>query len=170
VRMYVNEEKVLDIPRGLQEKYVYNIFRIETYSDETTPLISNFRIASGQPDMRSKLITDGKLITYGILFDVNSDKLKPESLPTIKEIANVLKENPTVKVKIIGHTDSDGDDASNMDLSKRRSESVKIELINFFGIEAARLETEGKGETEPIAQNDSSINKAKNRRVEFIKL
>ncbi|MBK7104648.1 MAG: OmpA family protein [Ignavibacteriae bacterium] len=170
VRMYVNEEKVLDIPRGLQEKYVYNIFRIETYSDETTPLISNFRIAAGQQDMRSKLITDGKLITYGILFDVNSDKIKPISIPTIKEIANILKDNSTLKVKIIGHTDSDGDENSNLELSKRRSESVKNELLNLFGIDAARIETEGKGESLPIAQNDTSINKAKNRRVEFIKL
>jgi outer membrane protein OmpA-like peptidoglycan-associated protein len=169
IRMYVNDKKVLDLPRGLIEGYVYNIFRIQT-TDEITLFISNFRIAAGLPDMRNKLMTEGKLISYGILFDVNSDKIKVESAPSIKEIATVLKENPTLRVKISGHTDADGADAENLDLSKRRAESVKNELVKTHGIDAARLETEGKGETQPIAPNDLSVNKAKNRRVEFIKL
>ncbi len=170
VRVYANEDKILDLPRGLQAGYKYNVFRLELFSDEFSTLISNFRIATGLPDMRNKLITEGKLVTYGILFDVNSDKLKPESFPTIKEIANVLKENPTIRVKIIGHTDSDGADDLNLDLSKRRSESVKNELVKTFSIEEVRIETEGKGEAVPVAPNDSGVNKAKNRRVELIKL
>ncbi len=170
IRMYADEQKVLDLPRGLQANYVYNIFRMEDFSDENTPLISNFRIAVGLPDMRSKLITEGKLVSYGIYFDVNSDKLKPESNATIKEIAQVLKDNPTIKISITGHTDSDGDDSSNLDLSKRRAASVKNELVNNYGIDAARLETDGKGESQPLAPNDNTLNKSKNRRVEFIKL
>lgn len=169
IRMYANDKKVLDLPRGLNEGYVYNIFRFQT-TDEINLFIANFRIAAGLPDMRNKLITEGKLVSYGIQFDVNSDKIKPESFATIKEIAQVLKDNPTVKIKIIGHTDNDGDDASNMDLSKRRAASVKAELSNTWSIDAARLETDGKGESAPLAPNDSGINKAKNRRVEFIKL
>jgi outer membrane protein OmpA-like peptidoglycan-associated protein len=169
IRMYANEKKVLDLPRGLIEGYVYNIFRIQT-TDEINLFISNFRIAAGLPDMRNKLITEGKLISYGIQFDVNSDKIKSESYATIKEIAQILKDNPTVKIKITGHTDGDGDDAANLDLSKRRANSVKTELTGTWGIDATRLVTDGKGESEPVAANDSSINKAKNRRVEFIKL
>jgi len=169
VRVYVNENKILDLPNGLQKGYIYNIFRIETTS-ESNPLIGNFRIAAGLPDMRNKLLTDGKIISYGIQFDVNSDKVKPESYATIKEIAQVLKDNPTVKVKIVGHTDSDGDNAANLDLSKRRSISVKKELADKFAIETGRIETDGKGETEPLATNDNQLNKAKNRRVEIIKL
>ena len=96
--------------------------------------------------------------------------MKPESYGTLKEIAAALSENPGVRVKIIGHTDSDGDDAKNMDLSKRRAESVKNELARTFGIDAARFETDGKGETQPVAPNDNAVNKALNRRVEFIKL
>jgi outer membrane protein OmpA-like peptidoglycan-associated protein len=170
VRMYVDEQKVLDLPRGLQPNYTYNVFRIEDFSDENTPLLSNFRIAAGLPDMRSKLITEGKLISYGIYFDVNSDRLKPESNATIKEIAQVLKDNPTVKISITGHTDSDGDDASNLDLSKRRAASVKNELVKIFSIDETRLQTDGKGESQPIAPNENALNKSKNRRVEFIKL
>jgi OmpA-OmpF porin, OOP family len=169
VRMYANENKVLDLPRGLIEGYAYNIFRIQT-TDEINPLIANFRIAAGLPDMRNKLMTEGKLISYGIQFDVNSDKIKAESYATIKEIAQVLKDNPTVKIKIIGHTDSDGDLTSNLDLSKRRAISVKNELEKTFQIDSSRMETDGKGENEPLAPNDNMINKAKNRRVEFLKI
>ena len=170
VRMYINDQKAMDLPRGLQANYTYNIFRIDDNSEETTPLISNFRMAAGLPDMRNKLITEGKLISYGIYFDVNSDKLKPESTPSIKEIATVLKDNPEIKVRIVGHTDSDGADDANLALSKRRAESVKNELVKTYGIDSGRLESEGKGESQLIAPNDSGINKAKNRRVEFIKL
>ena len=127
------------------------------------------RVAVGTPDMRSKLMTEGKLVTRGILFDVNSDKIKPESYGTLKEIAAVLTENASVKVKIVGHTDSDGSDVSNLDLSKRRSAAVKNTLTNDFGISADRMETDGKGETEPSDKNTTSEAKANNRRVEFIK-
>ncbi len=169
VRLYANETKVLDVPRGLQSGYKHNIFRIET-TDDANPIIGNFRIAAGLPDMRNKLLKEGKIISYGIQFDVNSDKVKPESYSTLKEIAGILKDNPTIRIKIVGHTDSDGDEASNLDLSKRRSASVKNELVNKFGIDAGRIDTDGKGESAPIAANDSAVNKAKNRRVEFIKL
>ena len=138
--------------------------------DGGTPLLGNFRIATGLPDMRSKLLTEGKLISYGIYFDVNKDVVKAESYPSIKEIAAILKDNPNVKIKIVGHTDSDGDDKSNLELSKRRSESVKNALVTNFSIEASRIATDGKGEIEPIAPNDNVTNKALNRRVEFIKL
>ena len=169
LRMYADEKKILDLPRGLIDGYVYNIFRFQT-SDEVNPIISNFRIAAGLPDTRNKLLTEGKLISYGIQFDVNSDKVKPVSYATLKEIAQVLKDNPTIKVKIIGHTDSDGNDASNLDLSKRRAASVKAELTKTFSVDAATLETDGLGESQPLAPNDTAVNKAKNRRVEFIKL
>jgi outer membrane protein OmpA-like peptidoglycan-associated protein len=133
-------------------------------------MVSNIRIAVGAPDMRSKLITEGKLVSYGIYFDVNKDIVKPESNGTLKEIATVLTENPDVRIKIIGHTDSDGADAANLDLSKRRAASVKNELSKGFGIDASRMETDGMGETQPVAPNDTPANKALNRRVEFLKL
>lgn len=169
LRLYINETKVFDVPKAMPEGYKYNILRFEM-GTESSPLISNFRVATGLPDMRNKLITEGKLVTYGIYFDVNSDKIKPESFGTLKGIAAVLNENPAVKVKIFGHTDSDGNDAANLDLSKRRAASVKNELSKNFAIDASRMETDGKGESEPVAPNDNLTNKALNRRVEFIKL
>jgi OOP family OmpA-OmpF porin len=169
VRIYANENKVLDVPRAVPTGSKPNIFRFDS-RDEAIPLIGNFRIASGLPDMRNKLLSDGKIISYGIQFDVNSDKLKPESYSTLKVISDILKENPAIRIEIVGHTDSDGDDASNLDLSKRRAISVKNELVSKFGVEAAKLETDGKGESEPLTDNNSAVNKAKNRRVEFINL
>ena len=115
-------------------------------------------------------MTEGKLVSYGIYFDVNKDLVKPESYGTLKEIANTLMENPAVRINITGHTDADGADDANLDLSKRRADAVKNELTKSFRIDAARIETTGKGETQPVAPNNSAANKALNRRVEFIKL
>ena len=120
--------------------------------------------------MRSKLLTDGKLISYGIYFDSGKDIVKPESYGSLNDIAKVLAENPTVKINIVGHTDSDGDDAMNLDLSKRRAANVKNSLVKDFGIAADRITTDGKGETQALVPNTSVENKAINRRVEFIKL
>lgn len=168
LRIYINEKKVVDSPRVLPAGKNFNILRFEL--DDSKPIISNFRVAAGRADTRNKLITEGKLVTYGIYFDVNKDIVKPESYGTLKEISAALTENPAVRVKIFGHTDSDGDDARNMDLSKRRAASVKNELVKTFGIDASRFETDGKGESQPVAPNDTPANKALNRRVEFIKL
>ncbi|MDZ7626071.1 MAG: OmpA family protein [Ignavibacteriaceae bacterium] len=171
VRIYHQEAKVLDIPTNLYNdvKLSRLCFRLSRGAS-CGAYISNLRITDAAPDMRSKLITEGKLVSYGIYFDVNKDVVKSESYGTIKQIADVLKENANVKIKIVGHTDSDGDDKSNLDLSQRRAASVKSVLAKEFGIDASRIEADGKGEIEPVAKNDSLINKALNRRVEFLKL
>ena len=166
IRLYVDQKKVYDLPKVMSKNYKYNMIRF----DRGVAMIGNVRVATGLPDMRNKLMTDGKLVSYGIYFDVNKDVVKPESYGTLKEIAMILNEVPDVKVKIVGHTDSDGDDAKNMDLSKRRSASVKAELAKSFKVNADRLKTDGMGESQQVAPNDSPVNKALNRRVEFIKL
>jgi outer membrane protein OmpA-like peptidoglycan-associated protein len=170
-RIYHKQAKVLDIPTNVFEGTKFNRLCLRLSRGASCgSYISNIRITSAAPDMRSKLLTEGKLISYGIYFDVNKDVVKPESYGTLKEISGVLTENPEVKVKIVGHTDSDGADPANLDLSKRRSASVKDELIKNFGVDASRLESDGMGETQPVAPNDTPVNKALNRRVEFIKL
>lgn len=169
VRIYVNEVKAFDIPRLLPKKREINIFRFDRrWSDNG--FISNVRIAAGLPDMRNKLLLEGKLVTHGILFDVNSDKIKPESFGTLKEIASVLKDNPTIRIKIIGHTDGDGSVDANLELSRMRALSIKKCLQTEFEIEGAQLDTDGKGESEPVGDNTTQSGKASNRRVEFIRL
>ncbi len=166
VRLYQNENKIIDLPRAFPAGCVKpDRLRFESGA----AMISNIRVAVGAPDMRNKLMTEGKLVTYGIYFDVNKDVVKPESYGTLKDIAAILNEVPDVKVKIVGHTDSDGQDAANLDLSKRRAASVKAELVKSFGVSGDRLLTDGAGETQPVAPNDTPSNKALNRRVEFVK-
>jgi len=167
VRLYQNETKLFDLPKAFP---VATLKMDRIRFEEGAGMVSNIRIAVGAPDLRNKLLTEGKLVTYGIYFDVNKDVVKPESYGTLKGIADVLTENPDVRVKIVGYTDSDGADAANLDLSKRRGASVKNELAKNFSIDAARLESDGMGETKPVAPNDTPVNKALNRRVEFIKL
>ncbi len=172
IRVYINDKKVWDLPRALPEGLKLNslYFRNDgNNSNEDALYMGNIRLAVGAPDTRNKLITEGKFVTHGILFDVNSDRIKPESYGAIKDIANVFNENGTVHVKIIGHTDSDGDDKTNLALSKKRAESVKSTLIKDFGIDASRLSTDGKGESVPMDKNASPEGKANNRRVEFVK-
>lgn len=172
-RLYINETKVLDLPRVMPDvNYNALIFRMWGWVADhpVDALITNVRYAEGTTDVRSKLMTEGKLVTRGILFDVNSDKIKTESYGALKEIAQVLKDNAAVKVKIIGHTDSDGDDNANLALSKRRAAAVKNSLNKSFGIEMERMETDGKGETQADSPNTTPEGKANNRRVEFIKL
>ena len=148
LRIYHEQAKVLDMPTNIYDgvKLSRLCFRLSRGASSGS-YISNLRITDAAPDMRSKLITEGKLVSYGIYFDVNKDVVKSESNGTLKEIAAVLTENPDVKIKIVGHTDSDGDDKSNLDLSKRRAASVKNILVKDFGIDAARIETDGKGES-----------------------
>lgn len=173
MRVYMDAEKVWDVPRAFDADLKYNsiVFQLGGFHIETDRyFVGNIRLAVGAPDTRNKLITMGKFVTSGILFDVNSDKIKPESYGMIKEIANVLKENADVRVKIIGHTDSDGEDAKNLELSKKRAAAVKASLSKDFGIDDSRMETDGKGESVPAVKNDTPENKAQNRRVEFVKL
>jgi OmpA-OmpF porin, OOP family len=176
LRVYVNETKVLDLPQALPGAVLNRIKwtnnpGLNLGNESLAPVyLSNIRIATGQPDMRSKLLTEGRLVTRGILFDVGSDKIKGESYGTLKEIAQVLKDNPAIKVKVVGHTDSDGEAAANLDLSKRRAAAVKAALQKDFGVDVSGVQTDGKGESEPASPNTSAAGKANNRRVEFIKL
>lgn len=173
LRVYVNGEKIWDIPRAFDAASTFNAvtFGMQgSNNPEDYMLLGNIRLAVGAADTRNKLVTEGKFITRGILFDVNSDKIKPESSGALKDIANVLKENPTLKVKIVGHTDADGEEAANLELSKRRASAVKSALVQEYGIASETLETDGKGESQLVDKSSTIEGKANNRRVEFIKM
>lgn len=174
-RMWINETKVFDVPKAvpLGNKMNQLLFKVNhtNYAEEQYGVyISNIKVAQGIPDTRHKLAEEGKFSTAAILFDVNAATIKPESAGVLKEIAAVFKQFADIKVKIIGHTDSDGKDADNLELSKKRAAVVKDVLVNEYGIEESRIETDGKGETIPVADNKTKEGKAQNRRVEFVKL
>jgi OOP family OmpA-OmpF porin len=174
-RIWINEAKAFDAPKAVPTDYKMNQLFFDVshtnYAETDYGIyISNIKVATGVPDTRHKLIEEGKFSTTGILFDVNSATIKPESAGVIKEIGTVLKENPSVKIKIIGHTSSDGDDNANMELSKKRAAAVKDALIKEYSIDASMIETDGKGESQPAGDNKTKEGKVQNRRVEFIKL
>jgi outer membrane protein OmpA-like peptidoglycan-associated protein len=173
LRVYVNGEKIWDLPRAFEANGKYNAItfaNLGTHHEKDYYLITNIRLAVGAPDTRNKLMTEGKFVSRGILFDFASDKIKPESAGALKDIAKAIQENPGVKVRIVGHTDIDGDDKANLELSKRRALAVKAYLVKNFQIPEADLETDGKGEAEPVDVSTSTEGRANNRRVEFIKI
>ncbi len=105
----------------------------------------------------------------GIRFDVNKSTLKPESMGVINSVFQLLNEHPEINLSVEGHTDSDGDDAFNQDLSERRAKAVVDQLVKM-GIPASRLANAGWGETKPVGPNSTPEGKAANRRVEFVKI
>ncbi len=171
-RLWVNEKKYVDIPRAVPMGSVLSTlkFQLTSFKDGKEQLfISNVKVAKGGLDLRRKLLSEGKVSTNGILFESGSANIQPRSMGIIRQISQVLQQDGAMKLLIIGHTDSDGDDTANMALSKKRADAVKNALITIYKVTADRLETTGKGESEPVADNGTTDGKAQNRRVEFIK-
>jgi OOP family OmpA-OmpF porin len=110
----------------------------------------------------------GRVAIYGIYFDFNKADVKPESEPTLTEISKLLKQNPTLNLYIVGHTDNIGSLNANMNLSQRRAEAVLQALITKHGIDKKRLAAHGVGPLCPAAPNKTEEGRAKNRRVELV--
>ncbi|HVW60899.1 MAG TPA: OmpA family protein, partial [Puia sp.] len=177
IRVYADQVKLIDLPRALTPGMRNNFFISSVYmvpAPQVDVLAGNIRIASAETDARSllvkQLLEEGKAVTNDILFDVNSDVIKASSYPIIDQLGTALQQNPSIRVMIIGHTDSDGAAAHNMELSGKRAEAVKNYLTTHFSIDGARLRSDGKGATQPVAPNTTPAGKARNRRVEFVKI
>lgn len=170
LRVYLNGKKIWDVPRAFGDAN-YNSITFNTSGVEKEHFyLSNLRLAVAGKDMRHALLETGKFVTNDILFDVNKAIIKPSSFKVLDELGKTLAENPDISVKIIGHTDSDGSTTANQALSEKRAEAIKEYLSDNFPIAGKRMKTIGKGESEPITTNSTSEGKAKNRRVEFIKI
>jgi outer membrane protein OmpA-like peptidoglycan-associated protein len=117
----------------------------------------------------SGLAANGHMVVNGILFDTAKADLKPESKPALEQISKMLKQDPKMKVYVVGHTDNVGGLASNIDLSKRRSAAVVQALTSQYGVAADRLAPYGDGPYAPVASNDSEDGRSLNRRVELVK-
>ena len=172
-RLWINEEKHVDIPRFIKEVNVLNHIKFNMYGfkdGEERLFIQNLKVAKGGLDLRRELLSKGKVSTNGILFDSGSANIQPQSYGIIRQISQVLQQDATLKLNIVGHTDADGSDDANLKLSKARAEAVKNALIKIYGIGGDRLQTDGKGESVPVGDNNTTNGKAQNRRVEFIKI
>jgi len=118
--------------------------------------------------IQKSLADTGKVVFYGIYFDTDKAVIKPESAPTLAEMAKFLKANPAMRVYVVGHTDSQGAPDRNMNLSRDRAAAVVIALATTHGITKDRMAAEGVGPLAPVAANDAEAGRAKNRRVEMV--
>ena len=119
-------------------------------------------------NLSASLEAQGSANLYGILVDTDQDPEKPESKLALDAIAKVLAEKPSLRLKIVGHTDNTGSADHTLDLSTRRAANVSAALVGGYGVDAARLSFEGAGLSRPIESNDTEEGRAKNRRVELV--
>ena len=167
-KAYMDDTRLINIPR-----LDVNPAGISLYSyhanDKSPIYIKNIRIAEGGVKYYDRILQDGKIIANGIRFDVGKASLKPESMGIINEVVDLMQKHPDLNFSVEGHTDSDGNDVQNRDLSQKRAESVMETMIGL-GIEENRLQAKGHGESQPVSDNITAEGKASNRRVEFVKL
>ena len=178
-------DRVVDLPvlTGLAFRNTRHQTSLTVLDNEELPIVLDYSgIVSGfrhhytkisfptSGEIEKHLANDKRVDVYGIYFNFASDRLRPESTPVLAEIAAALTSNSSWKLSIGGHTDGIGNDAANLELSKRRAEAVKDALVSRYGIDGGRLSTVGYGESAPQASNDTPEGRARNRRVELRRL
>ena len=170
LKIYINGIRIANIPNAKKPQWwsIYNN-TWGGFEGKGNMHIKNIRIAKGAVPLYDRMMTDGKFITYGITFDVGKATIKPESMGEINRIVQLMTENPDLKFSVEGHTDSTGNATSNQTLSEQRSQAIVAKLVEL-GIAQDRLTAVGKGQNSPIADNTTDEGRAKNRRVEFVKM
>lgn len=165
LKIYIDGIRVTNVPNVAQAT---SVLFLKEYGPQNG-FIKNIRIAKGAVPLYDRMMSDGKFITYGITFDVGKATIKPESMGEINRIVQLMTENPDLKFSVEGHTDNTGKEASNQTLSEQRSQAIVAKLVEL-GIAQDRLTAVGKGQNSPIADNNTDEGRAKNRRVEFVKM
>lgn len=169
VKVYAGTERVANIPNAELDRSSTLRFILEDVRDEPV-YIGPIRVAAGGRDLYAALEAEGRVATRGIQFDTGSAALRPGSTPTLEEMVQMLKQYPDLRIRIEGHTDATGSKATNQSLSQQRAEAVEQYLVEKHSIDASRLEAVGKGESAPVASNDTPEGRQTNRRVELVRL
>jgi len=170
LKVYYDQTRVLNIPRLKTKPTSFSISALSHGAAKGDPaLIKDIRVAEGGVKLYDRVISEGKFVTRGILFDVNKSTIKPESMGVINKVVKMMNEHSDLNFSIEGHTDSDGQDELNQKLSEDRALSVKSAIVKR-GIDESRITTKGFGESVPVDKNNSPEGKANNRRVEFVKI
>jgi outer membrane protein OmpA-like peptidoglycan-associated protein len=169
-KVYVGSQRVANVPNAKFGKSDSVRFEIEVATPEKPVFIGNIRLAAGGKDLYDALAKEGHVATHGILFDVGSATIRPESTPTLEKIGDMLKKHPELKLEIEGHTDNSGNAAANQKLSEARAAAVKSFLVSTYQVDASRLSAKGFGASKPVASNDTAEGRQQNRRVELVKM
>lgn len=152
---------------GIQSKGVKDVVAIHLEILEEADFETTLQVVT--PDEITQGINEtGRIALYGIYFDVDSDSLKVDSGAALKAIATALNAKPELKIYVAGHTDNQGSYKYNLDLSKRRAESVVEVLRSQHGISSDRLKAVGIGPVSPVASNRTEEGRTLNRRVELV--
>ena len=171
VKMFVGENRVANVPNAdLRRGRTLWLENTYSASDKNPILVGPIRVAAGGRDLYDALATDGRVAVHDILFDTDQATIKPESAEVLNRIGTMVTSHPNLSLMIEGHTDSTGDFDHNMDLSRRRAESVKQWLIANHAVAAERLRSMGLGSTQPKESNDTEEGKRQNRRVELVRI
>lgn len=166
--LYVGSDRVAQVPNANFPRS--DVIEFHVNANERFPAyISDIVVRAGLDPLYDGLMKDGMITTYGFLFDVGSDRLRPESSPKLEEMRAMMAQHADLRVMIEGHTDATGDDASNQSLSERRAQAV-VAWLTSNGINASRLQASGKGETVPVGDNATEAGRQQNRRVVIRKL
>jgi outer membrane protein OmpA-like peptidoglycan-associated protein len=169
VKVYINDTRVANIPNADLGRS--NKISVEVPGKADMPtMLSNLSVMAGGKKLYDAIAESGRVSTQGIYFDTGSDRIRPESTPTLKEIGTMLTEHADLKLVIEGHTDNVGSASSNQALSEKRASAVRQFLIDNYSIDAARLSAKGLGATKPVGSNDTPEGRQNNRRVELVKV
>jgi outer membrane protein OmpA-like peptidoglycan-associated protein len=169
LKVYLDDTRVMNVPNA----DVGRSTKIQFFTDATAEkptLFGNFRVAAGGKKLYDALTEKGRVATQGIYFDTGSDRIRPESTPTLKEIGAMLKDHPELKLTIEGHTDNIGSAESNQTLSEKRAAAVRQVLVDSYQVDGGRLQAKGFGATKPAAKNETPEGRQQNRRVELVKM
>ena len=170
IKAYLDEQRLVNVPNAGFERSKGLTLTLDARGQSNPLYIGRIRVAASRKSIYDDLAAKGRVSTQGILFATGSDRPRPESGPTLKEIAAMLRQHPELKLRIEGHTDNAGAKDANLALSDRRALAVKNALVNDFQVDAARLESKGFGDTKPAASNATPEGRQNNRRVELVRL
>lgn len=163
----------MKVAKGNKESWI-EVWASDDGSDYTLTIVERTimeqEVVADPEAMAGDIKTTGHASVYGIYFDLDSYTIKPESEPTIKTIAEMLKANSSLKVYVIGHTDMTGKLEYNMELSGERAEAVVNALVDRYGIAADRLKAKGVGPLSPVSTNKTEEGRKLNRRVELVEM
>jgi OmpA-OmpF porin, OOP family len=171
VKVFLDERRVANVPNAnLGRSTRIGVFIAGEVHEDRPVFLGNFRVAAGGPSLYDALEADGRVTTQGILFDSGSDRIRPESTPTLVEIGRMLEQHGSLRLRIEGHTDSTGDAGTNQQLSEQRAAAVRAYLVERHRIDGGRLEAVGMGQSEPADTNVTPEGRQNNRRVVLVRL